>query len=92
MTHQEIIKNIAATTAIDKAELTALFDGLTDIIAESMLEGRAVGLHGFGTFESKKREERLWLHPATGQRFLLPPKLLVNFKPGNVLKEKLQAK
>ncbi|MDE7510193.1 MAG: HU family DNA-binding protein, partial [Muribaculaceae bacterium] len=41
-------------------------------------------------FETKKRKERLTVHPATGRRLLVPPKLVVNFKPSGVMKSNLQ--
>ena len=41
--------------------------------------------------EVKKREERISVHPATQVRTLIPPKLVVNFKQSNTLKDKINA-
>jgi DNA-binding protein HU-beta len=41
--------------------------------------------------EVKKREERISVHPATQVRTLIPPKLVVNFKQSNALKDKINA-
>jgi nucleoid DNA-binding protein len=43
-----------------------------------------------GNLEVKKREERVCVHPATGKRVLVPPKLIIKFKTSSVLKEKLK--
>ena len=44
----------------------------------------------FGTFEVKKRMERILVNPNNGKKMLVPPKLVLNFKPVTGLKEKLQ--
>jgi SPBc2 prophage-derived DNA-binding protein HU2 len=45
-----------------------------------------VAVSGFGTFEVKKRLERVMVNPATGLRMLVPPKLVLNFKPATMIK------
>lgn len=44
----------------------------------------------FGTFEVKKRLERIVVNPGTKQRMLVPPKLVLGFKPIASLKEKVK--
>ena len=41
-------------------------------------------------FETKKKMERIMVNPASGQRMLVPPKLVLNFKRNQTLKEKLK--
>ena len=48
--------------------------------------GESVAVSGFGTFEVKKRLERVMVNPATGLRMLVPPKLVLNFKPATMIK------
>ena len=48
-------------------------------------------LPNFGSFEVKKRLERIMVNPSTGQRMLVPPKLVLNFKPVASIKEKLKS-
>jgi len=38
----------------------------------------------------KKKMERVVVNPATKQRKLIPPKLVLAFKPSTVLKEKMK--
>lgn len=49
-----------------------------------------VAIPGFGTFEAKKRLERVSINPATGKRMLIPPKVTLSFKPSALLKNKLR--
>lgn len=68
----------------DASQLVA---SVVDIMTQELQEGRAVALQGFGTFEVKKKLERIVVNPVTGQRMLVPPKLCLNFKPSQALKE-----
>jgi len=49
--------------------------------------GESVVVNGFGTFEVRKRLERVIINPASGQRMLVPPKLVLGFKPSSVIKD-----
>jgi DNA-binding protein HU-beta/integration host factor subunit alpha len=44
----------------------------------------------FGAFEPKKRNERVMIHPSTGRRMLVPPRIVLTFKISQVLKAKLK--
>lgn len=56
----------------------------------SALEDEAtISIASFGSFEVKKRLERVIVNPTTGQRMLVPPKLVVGFKPSQGLKSKI---
>ena len=44
----------------------------------------------FGTFEVKKRLERVVVNPTTKKRQLVPPKLVLGFRPVASVKEKLK--
>lgn len=52
-----------------------------DAMNERFQEGENVNILNFGTFEVKKRMERIVINPATKQRMLVPPKLVLGFKP-----------
>ena len=57
---------------------------------KKLIELDSVVVPGFGTFEPKKRNERVMIHPSTGKRMLVPPKVVLGFKVSNVLKAKLK--
>lgn len=60
------------------------------VVSEQLQEGNTVVVQGFGTFDVKKKLERISVNPATKQRMLVPPKLVINFKPSNVIKDKFK--
>ena len=49
-----------------------------------------LGAKEFGTFEVKKKMERIVVNPVTRQRLLVPPKLSLTFKPCPALKGKVK--
>lgn len=53
-------------------------------------EGDTVSIPTFGVFEVKKRLERVVVSPSTGKRMLVPPKLVLAFRPVASIKEKLK--
>lgn len=72
------------------AEAAAMIGRIVALMTDELQEGNAVGIHEFGTFEVKKKMERISVIPSTQQRVLVPPKLVLGFKPSQGLKEKLK--
>lgn len=89
MNHKELIAAIASKMNLKKPEVENILDTMVQVFREQLSEGNTIGLHNFGNFEVRKKEERLSVHPATQMRTLIPPKLVVNFKQSNTLKEKI---
>lgn len=71
-------------------ETSELMTSLIAVLTEQLQEGNAVAIQGFGSFEVKKKAERISINPTTKQRMLVPPKLVLNFKPGAALKDKFK--
>ncbi len=89
MNHKELITEIASKMNMKKSEVENILDAVIMVFREQLSEGNTIGLHNFGNFEVRKKEERLSVHPATQMRTLIPPKLVVNFKQSNTLKDKI---
>jgi len=89
MNHKELIAKLAERNKLTKPEVEQLLDATIHTIKTHLIDGKTIGIQGFGSFEVRKKEERLSVHPATQIRTLIPPKLVVNFKQSTVLKEKL---
>jgi len=48
-----------------------------------------VKLSGFGTFCFKKTPKRIGRNPKTGESYIIPETNRLNFKPSNILKDKI---
>ena len=89
MTKKEIARKIAEQVEI--AQLLALeavqmvFDG----IIETLLDEGRIELRNFGVFEVKKRKPRKARNPRTGERVSVPARLVVTFKPGLEMEQRV---
>jgi DNA-binding protein HU-beta len=90
MNHKELIAAMAVKMNAPKSVVESLLETTVSTCVELLAEGKTIGFQSFGNFEVRKKEERLSVHPATQIRTLIPPKLVVNFKQSNVVKDKLK--
>lgn len=59
-------------------------------MTEKWIDGDTLSIVNFGHFEVKKKAERLSVHPSTQQRMLIPPKLVLTFRPSTTMKDKVK--
>lgn len=90
MNNKELIASMASKMKAPKAVVADLLETIVSTCTELLVDDKTIGFQSFGTFEVRKKEERLSVHPSTQIRTLIPPKLVVNFKQSNILKEKLK--
>ena len=90
MNNKEFIAELALSSGYTQADAQKLVNTLIEGMGDSFEAGENVSLTGFGTFEVKKRMERVVVNPSTGMRMLVPPKLVLGFKPNASIKEKLK--
>ncbi len=90
MNNKEYVSRIANETGSTAGEVQKNLSELISILTEQLQDNNSVSISGFGTFEVKKKNERVSVNPVTRKRLLIPPKLAVNFKPSSSLKEKLK--
>ena len=71
-------------------ETSDLVASLLSEMTRQLEEGNTVYIQGFGTFEVKKKIERISVNPVSKQRMLVPPKLVLSYKPSAALKDKFK--
>lgn len=71
-------------------ETSDLVASLLSEMTRQLEEGNTVYIQGFGTFEVKKKIERISVNPVSKQRMLVPPKLVLSYKPSASLKDKFK--
>ena len=88
-TKNELIAAIANRTGVKKSKVELLLNIALDEIENSLLSCQPVTLHGFGTFELKKRNARTGRNPRTGEPVEIAASTSVAFKPAKALKDSL---
>lgn len=82
----ELSQRLGYTSQLTQKMMYQLIDAMGDVFQE----GNTVTVQNFGTFEVKKKMERVMMNPTTGQRMLVPPKLTLNFKISPTWKDQLK--
>ena len=90
MNNKDFIAELAKRSGYTQENTQKLMRTVIDGMVASFEEGESVTLPNFGTFEVKKRMERIMVNPSTKQKMLVPPKLVLNFRPIASIKEKLK--
>ena len=90
MNNKDFIQTLASDLAITPKAAQKMTSALIATLAENLDSDTSLSIQGFGSFEVKKKMERIVVNPDTRQRKLIPPKLVLAFKPSAVLKEKMQ--
>lgn len=67
-----------------------IVNGFVNDFADKLDDNTSFSVQGFGNFEVKKKLERISVNPATKKRKIIPPKLVLSFKPSTILKEKVK--
>lgn len=90
MNNKEYITELSRRTGYSQENTQRMVRCVLESIASTFDEGENVSVPDFGTFELKKRMERIVVNPSTGQRMLVPPKIVLNFKPASSVKNKMK--
>ena len=90
MNNKEFIAEFAERTGYSPKDTQKLAGNLIDAMGDAFQEDNSILVPNFGVFETKKKMERIMVNPATGQRMLVPPKLVLSFKPNQTWKDKLK--
>ena len=88
ITKKNIIKNINKETAISIEDATILMESFL-ILVKKHAKTNKVKLSGFGTFRFKKTPKRIGRNPKTSDSYIIPDLNKLNFKPSNILKDKI---
>lgn len=87
MNKAELIHAVAAAAEVSKKDAEIVITATLDAISDALKEGEKVQLVGFGSFEVKKRAERLGRNPKTKESIKIPASTVPVFKAGKALKD-----
>lgn len=90
MNNKDFINALASRTDLTAKNVQKITTSFITELANRLDDDTSLSIQSFGTFEVKKKIERIVVNPATKQRMLTPPKLVLAFKPSNILKDKLK--
>ena len=90
MTKKDIVLKIAGETGVKQLDVKKVVQRTLDHIIGSLERGETVELRNFGVFKVRQRRGRLGRNPRTGQEVPVPPKKVVVFKPGLIMRAQIK--
>ena len=90
MNNKEFTSELAERLGYTITDTSELIKSLLASMTQELEEGNMIAVQGFGSFEVKKKAERISINPASKQRMLVPPKLVLSYRPSNTLKDKFK--
>lgn len=90
MNNKEFTAELSERLGYTLKDTTELVVALLSCISQQLEDGNMISVQGFGSFEVKKKSERISINPVSKQRMLVPPKLVLSYKPSNALKDKFK--
>jgi len=90
MDNKKLIDSVSERIGKSREDVAEMAEALGIVVSGALKEGDFIAVPSVGTFEAKLRPERIALHPSTGKRLLIPPKISVCFKPSTLLKQKIR--
>jgi integration host factor subunit beta len=89
VTKKEMAKAIADEIGLAQVQVQEIIQRILDGITETLVTEGRIELRNFGVFEVKKRKPRNARNPRTGESVSVPARLVVTFKPGREMEERV---
>ena len=90
MNNKEYLAALSAKTGFTANDTRKMVQAVLKALTNELEDGNTIQISSFGIFEVKKRLERVINNPGTGKKMLVPPRLVLNFKPNSGIKEQLK--
>ena len=88
MNKSGLITEVAKRTGASKADVSRFLEATMSTIRENVAKGNRVALSGFGTFERRRRNQRIARNPRQPQTpIVVPARDLPWFTPGKEFKD-----
>ena len=86
MTKVELIEALFQRTRFDRRRCDRIVDRMFDAMRETLADGQAVKISGFGKFTVREKRARVGRNPQTGAAVDIAARKVVTFKPSVILK------
>ena len=90
-TKREVAERVAQQIGLAQVTVKQIVQMLFDEIVDELAAGNRLEFRDFGVFEVVVRKPRTGRNPKTGEKVAVPPKRVVTFKMGKVMREKVAA-
>ncbi len=89
ITRADLSEAVYQKIGLSRTESAQLVETVLQEISDSILRGENVKLSSFGSFIVRKKGRRIGRNPKTGVEVPIEPRLVMVFKPSNVMKARI---
>lgn len=89
MDYKTLTDKLCERLGLTPETVASLTETMTGAIGECGMNLDSVAIPSFGTFEPRKRIERIAVHPSSGKKLMVPPKIVMNFRASQILKQRV---
>lgn len=91
LTKAEMAERLFEEVGLNKREAKEFVDSFFDSLRHALEGGRQIKLSGFGNFDLRQKNQRPGRNPKTGEEIPISARTVVTFRPGQKLKERVEA-
>jgi integration host factor subunit alpha len=89
LTRADLSAEVYKQIGLSLQECSSLVDAVIEEICDSLQKGDAVKLSSFGTFNLRKKKQRMGRNPKTGVEVPISSRRVLSFNASNLLKSKV---
>ncbi len=90
LTKKDLVLSVARDTGITQVDVKRVVQHTLSQIVQHLKDGKTIELRNFGVFKVRQRAPRRGRNPKTGQEVPVPPKRVVVFKPGLLMRQDIK--
>jgi nucleoid DNA-binding protein len=88
-TKKDIVKEVAMRTGFDIASVKDIVQTMFDAMCDGLAQDGNIEIRNFGIFKIKTTPARKARNPKTSEIIVVPEKKHISFKPGQVMKKRI---
>ncbi|MCA9429761.1 MAG: integration host factor subunit beta, partial [Candidatus Omnitrophica bacterium] len=88
-TKKDLVKEVANRTGLDINTVKDNVHAMFDVMCDGLGRDGNIEIRNFGIFKVKSIPERTARNPKTGETIEVPAKKLIHFKPGQLMKQRI---
>ena len=89
ITRSDLSEAVYREIGLSRNESAEMVETVLDRIATALVDGDAVKISSFGTFEVREKGARIGRNPKTGEEVPIEPRRVLAFRPAHILKRRV---
>jgi integration host factor subunit beta len=90
MTKSELVRALSEKSSeLQQRDVELAVNRMLEQMVNALENGERIEIRGFGAFTMRQRPPRLARNPKTGESVDLPAKVVIHFKPGKEMRDRV---